>query len=100
MMGVAAWRVWRRDGLREARLTLGLFALQLVFNAAWSGIFFGLRNPGLALVEIMALWTLILVTTALFSARDRVAAAMMLPYLGWVSFAAVLNGAIAWMNRL
>jgi tryptophan-rich sensory protein/uncharacterized protein YbjT (DUF2867 family) len=99
MMAVAAWRVWRRDGLREARLSLGVFAIQLVFNAAWSGIFFGLRNPGLAFVEIMALWTLILVTTVLFSARDRVAAVMMLPYLGWVSFASVLNGAIAWMNR-
>jgi tryptophan-rich sensory protein len=100
MMGVAAWRVWRRDGLREARLSLGVFAIQLVFNAAWSGIFFGLRDPGLAFVEIMALWILVLVTTVLFSARDRVAAAMMLPYLCWVSFASVLNGAIAWMNRL
>jgi tryptophan-rich sensory protein/uncharacterized protein YbjT (DUF2867 family) len=99
MMAVAAWRVWRRDGLREARLSLGAFAIQLVFNATWSWIFFGLRNPALAFVEIVALWALVLVTTVLFSARDRAAAALMLPYLGWVAFAAVLNGAIAWMNR-
>lgn len=99
MMGVAAWRVWRRDGVREARLPLGVFALQLVFNAAWSGIFFGLRKPALAFAEILALWLLILVTTLLFSARDRLAAALMVPYLAWVSFAAALNGAIAWLNR-
>lgn len=99
MIGIASWRVWRRDGLREARLALGVDALQLAFNGAWSGIFFGLRQPGLAFLEILALWLLIVATTLLFRARDRVAAALMLPYLAWVSFAAVLNGAIAWMNR-
>jgi len=90
MMGVAAWRVWRRDGIREARLSLGVFALQLVFNAAWSGIFFGLREPALAFVEIVVLWLLIAATTLLFSARDRVATVLMVPYLAWVSFAAAL----------
>jgi tryptophan-rich sensory protein/uncharacterized protein YbjT (DUF2867 family) len=99
MMGIAAWRVWRRDGIREARLSLGVFAFHLVFNAAWSGIFFGLREPGLAFAEIIGLWLLIVVTTLLFSARDRTAAVLMAPYLAWVSFAAVLNGAIAWLNR-
>jgi tryptophan-rich sensory protein len=98
MMAMAAWRVWRRDGIREARLSLGVFALHLVFNAAWSGIFFGLREPALAFAEIVALWLLIAATTMLFSARDRVATALMVPYLVWVSFAAALNGAIAWMN--
>jgi len=99
MMGVAAWRVWRRDGIREARLSLGVFALQLVFHAAWSGLFFGLREPAFAFVEIVVLWLLIAATTMLFSARDRVATVLMVPYLVWVSFAASLNGAIAWMNR-
>ncbi len=99
MMGIAAWRVWRRDGIPEARLALGVFALQLVFNAAWSGIFFGLRAPALAFVEIVGLWLLIAVATLLFSARDRAGGLLMVPYLAWVSFAAALNGAIAWMNR-
>lgn len=99
MMGVAAWRVWRRDGIRRARLPLGAFALQLAFNAAWSGIFFGLRAPALAFVEIVVLWLLIAATTLLFSARDRLATVLMVPYLVWVSFAAALNGAIAWMNH-
>ncbi len=98
LMGIAAWRVWRRDGFREARLSLGLFGLQLMLNASWSGIFFGLRRPALAFVEILALWGLIGITTLLFSARDRIACGLMLPYLAWVSFAAALNGAIAWMN--
>jgi len=99
MMGVAAWRVWRRDGLLEARLSLSVFALQLALNAAWSGIFFGLRSPAFAFAEILALWLLIAVTTLLFRARDGLAALLMAPYLAWVSFAAALNGAIAWMNR-
>lgn len=99
MIGIASWRVWRRGGIREARLALGVDALQLGFNGAWSGIFFGLRQPAPAFVEILALWLLIVATTLLFSARDRLAAVLMIPYLAWVSFAAVLNGAIAWMNR-
>lgn len=99
LMGIAAWRVWRRDGIREARLSLGVFALQLLANAGWSGIFFGLREPSLAFVEIVALWLLVAATTWLFSARDRTAAILMAPYLGWVSFAVLLNGAIARMNR-
>ena len=99
MMGIAAWRVWRADGLREARLPLGLFAIQLVLNAAWSGIFFGLRQPGWALVEIIVLWIAIAATTLLFSARDKIAALLMLPYIAWVTFATALNAAIWWMNR-
>jgi tryptophan-rich sensory protein len=99
MMAVAAWRVWRRDGLREARLSLAVFALQLGLNAAWSGLFFGLRAPALAFAEILALWVSIAATAVLFAARDRLAALLLAPYLAWVSFAAALNGAIAWMNR-
>lgn len=99
MMGIAAWRVWRRDGLREARLALGVFLIHLGFNAAWSGLFFGLRNPSVAFAEILALWLLVAVTTMLFWARDRLAAALMAPYLAWVSFATALNGAIASTNR-
>lgn len=98
-MAVAAWRVWRRDGLRESRLASIVFAAQLVLNAAWSWIFFGLHRPALAFAEILVLWLLIVVATALFWVRDRAAGALMLPYVAWVAFAAVLNGVIAWMNR-
>ena len=98
MMAVAAWRVWRRDGLRESRLACVVFTAQLVLNAAWSWIFFGLHRPGVAFAEILLLWALIVVTAALFSVRDRIAGALMAPYALWVAFAAVLNATIAWMN--
>lgn len=72
--------------------------IHLAFNTAWSGIFFGLQRPFFAFIEIVALWALILVTTFLFSVRDRLAYMLMLPYLAWVTFAAALNGAIVYMN--
>ncbi|MCW8129736.1 MAG: tryptophan-rich sensory protein [Planctomycetota bacterium] len=98
LMGMAAWRVWRRDGLREGALALGVFGLQLACNAIWSGLFFGLRRPGFALLDLLVLWMLILITIVLFAARDRMAAWLLVPYLGWVSFAGVLNAAIVQMN--
>ena len=91
LMGVAAWLVWRRVGWSGARLALGLFILQLVLNAAWSWLFFGLHRPDLAFVDICALWGLILAVTVLFGRVDRVAGALLVPYLAWVGFAAVLN---------
>lgn len=99
MMAVAAWLVWRERGLSWGKAPLALFAVQLVLNAAWSGLFFGLRNPGLALVEIALLWSAIVATAVSFSRISGWAAGLLVPYLGWVSFAAVLNGVIWWSNR-
>lgn len=100
LMGVALFRIWRlgwtTPGVRTA---MSLFFLQLVLNVAWSGLFFGLRQPAWAFVEIWVLWGLILVCILLFRDLDRISAWLMVPYLGWVSFAAILNGAIAWLNR-
>jgi len=98
MMAAAGWRVWRRDGLRRARLPLTLFALQLALNLGWSMVFFGMRSIGGALVEIIALLLAILATTAVFWRRDRVAGTLFIPYAGWVAFAAVLNAAIWRLN--
>lgn len=90
LMGVAAWLVAKRGG-SGTRPALGLFGAQLALNAAWTPIFFGLRNPGLALVEIVVLWVAIAATVVAFLARRTAAGALLLPYLAWVSFAAVLN---------
>jgi len=90
-MAIAAWLVWRGAGFAGARFPLLLFAIQLVFNVTWSGIFFGLRMPGVAFVEIVFLWLFILATTAAFWSFSRVAAWLMTPYLLWVTFAAALN---------
>jgi len=92
-MGVAAWLVWRR-GWARCRGALGLFGIQLLLNVGWSLVFFGLRSPGWAFVEILCLWIALVVTIAMFWRHSRLAAVLLLPYLGWSTFAAVLNLAI------
>lgn len=99
LMAFAAWRVWDKSGtLRAARTPLRWFGLQLLANGLWSWCFFGLESPGLALVDIAALWPLILMTFLHFKRADRLAALCLVPYLLWVSFAAYLNIAIWWLN--
>ena len=92
-MGIALFlfldRTARTDAAR--RWGSGLFAAQLVLNGAWSWLFFGLERPGLALVDIVALWSLILATLVVFARRRPAAAALLAPYLAWVSFATYLN---------
>ena len=94
MMAVAAWLVWRERGFGGARLALALFAAQLVLNALWSILFFGLKSPGAALVEIAFLWAAILATAAGFWRVTHPAGWLLAPYLCWVTYAAFLNYAI------
>jgi tryptophan-rich sensory protein len=89
LMAVAAWRVWRERGLRSAPLLL--YAMQLALNFAWAFIFFGAHRLGLALGEIATLLLFVIATTIAFWRADRLAGAMMLPYVAWVSFATLLN---------
>ncbi|MSR21830.1 MAG: tryptophan-rich sensory protein [Gemmatimonadetes bacterium] len=98
MMAVAAWLVWRRHGAKGARWPLLLFAVQLSLNSMWSWLFFGLESPGVAMVDIVALWIAILGTTFAFWRLSRRAATLMVPYVIWVSFAAALNFAIWRLN--
>ncbi|MBN1825215.1 MAG: tryptophan-rich sensory protein [Candidatus Eisenbacteria bacterium] len=99
MMAVAAWLVWRERGWRRGAAPLGLFGLQLLLNAAWTGLFFGLRRPDAAFVEIVLLWISIAATALLFRRVRSLAAVLLLPYLAWVGFAAALNLAIWVLNR-
>lgn len=94
-MAVAAWRVWQ---LPDRRAPLGLFAAQLLLNAAWSPLFFGLHSPGAAFAEILCVLAAVIATGLAFYRRDRVAGLIFVPYVLWVSFASVLNGAIWWLN--
>jgi tryptophan-rich sensory protein len=94
-MAVAAWSVWRRG---DAAVPMTIFGVQLVFNAAWSWLFFGLHSPGAAFVDVVLLWTAIVATTVAFWRRSTPAAVLFVPYLAWVSFAAVLNFAIWRLN--
>jgi tryptophan-rich sensory protein len=91
MMAVAAWLVWKRGGWAAQRRLLMLFLAQLILNAAWTPLFFGLHRPGLAFAEIVLLWLAIAATLAAFRPVNRVAAWLLAPYLAWVSFAAGLN---------
>ena len=96
LMAVAAWRVWRITGTRS--LEIGAYAIQLIFNFAWSAIFFAVHRIGLAFIEICVLLVLILVTAILFWRRDQVAGLLLLPYLAWTGFAAALNDAFWALN--
>jgi tryptophan-rich sensory protein len=97
-MGIAAWLVDRRGG-RGERMALGLWGGQLVLNAAWTPLFFGLRARGLALAEIVVMWLAIVTTTAVFFTRRASAGALMLPYLAWVTFATALSWEVWRRNR-
>lgn len=98
-MSVAAWLVWRRvDRLPARRAALAAYAVQLALNLGWTGVFFGLQRPGWALVEISVLALAVAVTIGLFWNLNRVAGALLLPYLGWVMFAASLNAGFSALN--
>ncbi len=100
LMGVALYLVWREGWQRpEVRHAITLFIAQLALNGLWSVLFFGLRAPGLALVDIAVLWALIAMTVVASWRVAPLAGGLLLPYLAWVSFAAVLNASIWWLNR-
>ncbi|MEY4642944.1 MAG: hypothetical protein RLZZ227_2938 [Pseudomonadota bacterium] len=98
MMATAAWLVWRRDGLRTARVPLTLYLVQLVVNALWSWLFFAWHLGALALLDIAVLWVLIASMILSFARFSRLAAALLVPYLLWVSFAAALNYSVWQLN--
>lgn len=91
MMAVAAWLVWQRGGFAAQRRPLLLFLAQLALNAAWTPLFFGLHWPGVAFAEIVLLWLAIVATITAFWRVNHTAAALLGPYLAWVTFAAFLN---------
>lgn len=98
LMGTAAWLVWRARRWRRARAATVLFFVQLGLNALWSALFFGLRSPGWALLELLCLWAAVLATTVLFWRIRPLAGVLLLPYLAWTTFAGFLNYAIWRMN--
>jgi benzodiazapine receptor len=99
LMAVAAFLIWRKglahDGVKCA---LTLFLVQLVLNALWSVVFFGLQSPLYGMVVILALWIAILLTIIKFFRLSVAAGSLLLPYILWVSFASVLNISIWVLN--
>ncbi len=99
LMAVSAFVIWRK-GLqnRYVKLALSIFAVQLVLNVLWSILFFGLRLPFPAFIEIIILWIAILFTILIFRKISMTAALLLIPYILWVSFAAVLNFSLWRLN--
>jgi benzodiazapine receptor len=95
MVAVAGWLAWREGRSRGATL---VYLFQLTLNAAWPFVFFTERRIGWALVCAVVLWLAILGTLVAFWRVSRTAALLLVPYLGWVGFAATLNAALWWMN--
>jgi translocator protein len=98
LMGVAAWQVWRARARVDTRGALWLYVVQLAANALWSWLFFGWRQGGLAFAEVLVLWCLILATFVAFRRINALAAVLLLPYLGWVTFASALTFAVWRLN--
>jgi tryptophan-rich sensory protein len=99
LMGVAAFIVWKKArSERRGNQALWIFGFQLLLNAAWSIVFFGLQDPELALVVIALLWASIVWSMVAFHRISKTAAWLLLPYLLWVSFASYLNYSIWLLN--
>lgn len=95
MIAVAGWLAWQRAGFGPA---LWAWTAQLVLNAAWTPLFFGAGRYGLAFAELALMWLAIGANVALFTRVSRPAAALLLPYWGWVTFAGALNFTVWRMN--
>ena len=100
LMALSAFLVWQK-GLDShiVKVALALYLLQLILNGLWMPLFFGLRMPLVAFVEILLLWTTIGLTILAFARVSIPAALLLLPYILWASFAAVLNFSIWLLNR-
>jgi benzodiazapine receptor len=99
LMGISLFLVWQKGREdKTVKAAIYLFAGQLVLNALWSFVFFGLRSPLLGLIEIIILWIAILATILSFMKISRTAAYLLIPYILWVSFASIVNFSIWSLN--
>ena len=99
LMGISAFIIWRQEINKErVREALIVFLIQLILNSLWSVVFFGIKSPLYGVVVIIVLWIAILFTILKFFKLSTVAVGILLPYILWVSFAAVLNISI-WISN-
>ena len=99
LMGISLYLIWDK-GIKSkySKIAVIIFGAQLVLNILWSVLFFGLRSPLSAFIEIIFLWTAILVTIIYFFKISKPAAYLLIPYILWVSFAVILNYSILILN--
>ncbi len=98
LMGISCYLVWKHSASPDRNRALFVFVVQFALNFCWSFIFFGMHETGWALVEMMVLWVAILITIFSFAKFSKTAAWLLVPYISWVSFAMLLNGAIWRLN--
>lgn len=98
IMAVAVWRVWRKGPSPQSKTAVRLYLTHLIFQALWSWLFFGIGRADAAMLDIIVLWLMIAAMIRAFHRCDRLASALLVPYLAWVSFAAALNAALWWLN--
>jgi translocator protein len=98
LMGIAAWLVWRELYHRSRSAAITAYAIQLLLNAAWTPLFFGLKNIGLGLFEIVAMWLAVGWTVREFARVKPLAAWTLAPYFFWVTMATAMNLAIWKLN--
>ena len=98
LTSIAGVKAWRRANEVQRRYFMGALLLNLVLNLLWSLIFFTSQRPDIALIEVVPLWLSILLMALLVRSYSPVSALLVLPYLGWVAFAAYLNWTIVTLN--
>ena len=99
MMGISLFIIWKEDlKNKQVKSAFIIFMIQLVFNTAWSIVFFGAHSVTGGLIVIIILWILILMTILSFMKISRIAGILLIPYLLWVSFASFLNYSIFKLN--
>lgn len=98
LMGISFFLIIKNKSLKEVKNAIVIFVTQLVLNALWSIVFFGMQNIGGALGVIAILWVFIIVNISVFYRLNKVAGVLLLPYLLWVSFASFLNYTIYALN--
>lgn len=91
LMGISFWLIWQKEKKKNINTAFVFFSIQLVLNAMWSAFFFGMQNPLYALIDIALLWLAILATILSFWKISKSASCLLVPYILWVTFAAVLN---------
>ncbi|MFZ1515481.1 MAG: TspO/MBR family protein [Saprospiraceae bacterium] len=99
VMGISLFLIWDSDATKFRTRALAVFSAQLLLNFLWSFLFFYLRSPLFALIDIMLLWWLISTMISLFVKINKTAGYIQIPYLLWVSFATVLNASIWYLNK-
>ncbi len=99
LLGISLFLIWKKSASKERNLAILVFLLQQALNFAWSFIFFYFNMIGFALVEIILLWASIIIMLILFRKIKPIAAYINIPYLIWVTFAAILNASYYLLNR-